>query len=84
MSVHSCVDLRYENTFASIHAALLEQALQNPAETVRSIRQTLTSLYIRQGNDWTGRGDIGNAGINATIAAHECVLAEVSHQLLKQ
>ncbi|HIJ96339.1 MAG TPA: hypothetical protein HPP94_11500 [Desulfuromonadales bacterium] len=84
MTVHHCVEQRYEDAYESIHAALIEQVRQNPAEAARTIRKTLTSLYVRQGNDWTGRGDIGNAGINATIAAHECVLAEVSHQLLKQ
>jgi hypothetical protein len=84
MSINHCVEQRYEDAYESIHAALIEQARQNPFEAERSIRQTLTSLYIRQGNDWTGRGAVGNAGIDATIAAHECVLAEVSHQLLTQ
>ena len=33
---------------------------------------------MRQGNEWTGRGVIGNAGLNAAVAAHEAMLAELN------
>lgn len=77
MSVTRYIDLRYEDTFEAIHGSLDELARQDPARAEHHIRQTLKSLYTRQGNDWTGRGAIGNAGLDATIAAHECILAEL-------
>lgn len=43
----------------------------------RQLHQALKSLYIWLSNDWTGRGAIGNAGLDASVAAHEAVLAEL-------
>jgi hypothetical protein len=72
------IEERYEDTFSSVYAVLQELAQKDPEQTERHIRQTLKSLYIRQGNDWTGRGAIGNAGLDASVAAHESVLAELA------
>ncbi len=78
MTMTNYIDERYDVTFESVYAALSEQADQDPEQAEQHIRQTLKSLYIRQGNDWTGRGAIGNAGLDASVAAHEAVLAELS------
>jgi hypothetical protein len=51
---------------------------KHPDSAEQIIRGFLKSLYIRQGNDWTGRGAIGNAGLDATIAAHESLLVELT------
>jgi hypothetical protein len=74
------IDERYETTFDSVYASLCEQSEVDPVQAAHHIRQTLKSLYIRQGNDWTGRGAIGNAGLDASVAAHEAVLAELSQR----
>jgi len=50
---------------------------RDPEGAEQAIRGILKGLYIRQGNDWTGRGEIGNAGLDASIAAYECILAEL-------
>lgn len=78
MSMTNYLNERYDDTFMSVYAALLEMARLAPDKAERHIRQTLKHLYVRQGNDWTGRGDIGNAGLDASVAAHEAVLAELS------
>ena len=65
MSMTAYIDERYDDTFDSVYS-------------VRHIRQTLKSLYIRQGNDCTGRGAIGNTSLDASVAAHEAVLAELA------
>jgi hypothetical protein len=72
------IEERYDETFESVYTMLSELAQHNPEQAARHIRQTLKSLYIRQGNDWTGRGAIGNAGLDASVAAHEAVLAELA------
>ncbi|MDK9717617.1 MAG: hypothetical protein OEL57_06865 [Trichlorobacter sp.] len=72
------IEERYDDTFDSVYTELSDRAQRDPHEAVRYIRQTLKCLYVRQGNDWTGRGAIGNAGLDASVAAHEAVLAELT------
>lgn len=78
------IEERYQETFDSVYQSLSEMAAQQPEETLAHIRQTLKSLYIRSGNDWTGRGAIGNAGLDASIAAHESVLLVVQEQMTQR
>lgn len=84
MAMTEYIDERYQETFDSVYQTLWEMALQQPEETLAHIRQTLKSLYIRSGNDWTGRGAIGNAGLDASIAAHESVLLLVQEQMTQR
>jgi hypothetical protein len=74
------IDQRYDDTFESVYGALLVMAEKEPECAERQLRQILQGLYIRQGNDWTGRGAIGNAGLDASIAAYEAVLAELTYR----
>lgn len=80
MAMTDYINERYDDTFVSVYEALSERAQREPQQTEQHIRQTLKSLYVRQGNDWTGRGAIGNAGLDASVAAHEAVLAELSQR----
>lgn len=77
MAMTDYIDERYDDTFESVYTMLLDRVRRDQAEAIRHIRQTLKSLYVRQGNDWTGRGAIGNAGLDASVAAHEAVLVEL-------
>lgn len=79
MSVTGYIDERYSDTFESVRSSLEEMVHRNPDHAEQHLRGILTNLYIRQGNDWTGRGAIGNAGLDASIAAYECILAELKH-----
>ena len=78
MSMIDFIDEHYDDTFAATYRLLEEMVRTKPDEAQAHIRRTLTSLYVRQGNDWTGRGAAGNAGMDATIAAHEAFLAELN------
>jgi hypothetical protein len=78
MSMTGYIDERYDETFVSVYEELFDMAAKDPEQAEKHIRKTLKSLYIRQGNDWTGRGAIGNAGLDASIAASEAVLAELT------
>lgn len=84
MSITGYINERYEETFSTVYGALNKLANQDPEHAEQHIRQTLKSLYTRQGNDWTGRGAIGNAGLDASVAAHEAVLAELQHQIIRR
>jgi len=78
MSMTSYIDQRYDETFELVHENLEKMVHKNPDGAEYIIRGLLKSLYVRQGNDWTGRGAIGNAGLDATIAAHESLLVELT------
>jgi hypothetical protein len=36
-----------------------------------SIERQLKDLYVQEGNDWLGRGELGDIVLTATIAAYE-------------
>ena len=76
MSMTDFISENYMVTFESVYAALTEMVLKDHDRAKIAIRGILKDLYIRQGSDWTGRGAIGDAGLEASIAAYECILAE--------
>jgi len=78
MSVTNYLERHYESTFESVYEALAEMARRNPKKAQHHIGQVLKSLYVLQGNDWSGRGIVGDTGIAASIAAHESMLAELA------
>jgi hypothetical protein len=43
---------------------------------------TLKHLYITEGADWGGRGEVQSIQLSAAIAAHELVIAELSRNSL--
>jgi hypothetical protein len=78
MSMTTYLEENYDDTFASVYAALAEMVRKDPERARQTIRGILQGMYIRHGNDWTGRGAIGDTGLNASIAAYECILAELA------
>lgn len=81
MSMTDYLEERYDDTFESVYSVLSDLARRDPLAAAQNIRQTLKSLYVRQGNDWTGRGAVGNASLDASIAAHEAILADLADRL---
>jgi hypothetical protein len=77
MSMTTFIEENYDETFNSVHAALADMVRKDPEKARQTIRGILQGMYVRQGNNWTGRGAIGDAGLDASIAAYECILAEV-------
>ena len=78
MSVTTYIERHYEGTFESVYEALAEMARRNPRKARHHIGEVLKSLYVLQGNDWSGRGIVSDTSIDASIAAHECMLAELA------
>jgi hypothetical protein len=66
----------YRQTFEAIYEYLEERLRTDPAFTPEGIRQFLKDAYVRQGDDWIGRGVLETKKLDAVIAAHECFLAE--------
>jgi type II restriction/modification system DNA methylase subunit YeeA len=68
--------LIYRQTFEAIYEYLEERLRTDPTFTPEDIRQFLKDAYVRQGDDWIGRGVLETKKLDAVIAAHECFLAE--------
>jgi hypothetical protein len=45
--------------------------------TLEDLEGTLKHLYIMDGQDWLGRGEVQSLTLAATIAAYETVIAEL-------
>lgn len=55
----------------------LKRRMENDAScTIADLQGTLNNLYIMDGNNWTGRGELQAAILNATIAAYEYFITE--------
>lgn len=72
---------RQDEIVTGIKAFFAAQVRENPAATKRQVEGELESLYVRFGNDWTGRGIVGDTTQMATIAGLEAVRAECLAQL---
>jgi proteasome assembly chaperone (PAC2) family protein len=72
---------RQDEIVSGIQAFFAEQVEQNTAATKRQVEQELESLYVRFGNDWTGRGIVGDTIQMATIAGLEAVRAACLERL---
>ncbi len=70
------VDAHKETILGNLPDLFTEQLLEDPEALLEQLERELRSLYVRQGNDWTGRGEIGDARLEATIAVLEAVRAE--------
>lgn len=75
------VDTHKETILENLPGFFSEQLIEDPEGLLVQLERELRSLYVRQGNDWTGRGEIGDARLEATIAVLEAVRAECLQQI---
>lgn len=57
-------------------SAYADQIEADPKSTLQHVEGVLQSLYVRYGNDWTGRGVVGDSTQEAAIAGLEAVRVE--------
>ena len=74
MSMTDIYDEKFREVFEETVDFLEERRANNPSFTLESLENYLKNLYVQQGNDWDGRGELFNAVQSATIAAHESVM----------
>ncbi len=67
---------KYEETFEQEVRGLERRRAYDPTCTVEDLDGILQNLYKMEGADWTGRGELQDAILQATIAAYEHVIAE--------
>lgn len=64
-------DRKHEEVFESTLRGLQNRRRNDAAFSLDELRSSLEHLYILEGNDWLGRGELGDIVTSATIAAHE-------------
>jgi len=67
--------IKYNETFEGELRGLERRRAADPHCTIADIEGTLKHLYIMDGADWIGRGDVQDTVMAATIAAYEHFLA---------
>jgi hypothetical protein len=65
----------YAKTFDQETLGLERRRAAEPNCTAADIEGTLRSLYIMDGADWLGRGEVQDIAMAATIAAYEHTIA---------
>jgi hypothetical protein len=69
-------DIKYAETFEEELRGLYRRRKSDCGCTVADLEGTLAHLYIMEGADWGGRGELQSITLGATIAAYEQVIAE--------
>ena len=69
-------EVKYEETFEQELRGLERRRKADSACTVADIEGVLENLYIMDGADWYGRGDVQDITMAATIAAYEHFIAQ--------
>ena len=68
-------DVKYLEIFEEELRGLTRRRASDPLCRVEDIEGMLQHLYIMDGADWYGRGDVQDIIMAATIAAHEHFIA---------
>ena len=66
----------FDDTYDEAYAYYQSRMNGEEGFTAETLRGLLASLYVRQGNDWEGRGQPRDITLNAMIAAAETVLSQ--------
>jgi len=69
-------ETKYDETFEQELRGLRRRRESDPDCTVTDLEGLLQHLYIMDGSDWLGRGEVGDITMAATIAAYEHFIAE--------
>ncbi len=75
MSLNDWEDSFYDKVFNETLNKLSHQRDKTSA-SLQEIKDTLASLYVLEGNNWIGRGLVGDVTSAATIAAYEHFITE--------
>jgi hypothetical protein len=68
-------DIKYQEILEDETRGLQRRRELDPGCTVETLEGVLRHLYIMDGADWGGRGEVQDITLAATIAAYEAVIA---------
>jgi hypothetical protein len=67
---------KYSEVFEGTLRVLAARRELEPGFGVGDAQGILDHLYISEGNDWIGRGELGDIVMSATVAAYECFISD--------
>ena len=67
---------KYQTTFEEELRALERRSVLDKTFCITEIEGTLETLYLSDGSDWLGRGELQDIILSAAIAAHEHFITE--------
>ncbi len=67
---------KFEKIFNNVYYNFNALKESDDSYSREDLKMQLQDLYIKQGNDWSGRGEAMDIAINAQIAAFEQILSE--------
>ena len=69
-------EVKYGEVFETELRGLFRRRNADPSLRLNDLEMSLKSLYIMDGADWIGRGELQDTIMAATIAAHEHFITE--------
>jgi len=76
MSSTAWKEATYDEKFEVTLRSLQRRRADDASFTVEDAKGVLKHLYIQDGNDWVGRGELQDIVMQATIEAYERFVAE--------
>ena len=70
-------DIKYTEVFEEELRGLERRRKADPGCKIEDFEEILKALYIVDGADWIGRGDVQDTSLAAVIAAYERFIAEL-------
>ena len=67
----------YRETYEAEIRGLRRRLVSDPSCTAEDLEGILKSLYIMDGSDWLGRGEVQSINLSAVIAAYEEIVGEL-------
>ena len=68
-------DRKFDEVFEQETRGLERRRQSDPACTIAELRGQLKHLYVLQGHDWDGRGELSAISLAASVAAYESFIA---------
>jgi len=81
MATDDWQEQKYEKEFDATLSQIRRLREVDPKFNIESLRNMLETAYTHQGNNWTGRGAVGDVDQEAVIAAYQQALAEWEREL---
>lgn len=66
----------YDDTYSTTLRSLQRRRADDPSFTLDDAKGQLRHLYVNDGNNWVGRGELQDIIVQAMIDAYECYIAE--------
>ena len=76
MSTRNWQERKGEDVFETTLRGLERRKAKDSVFTISDAESALEHLYILEGNNWQGRGELGDIVTSSTIAAYEHFIAQ--------